>query len=1191
MSRNDAVDLAQRLYSRLPANYRAYDAEEPQDYAMLALLRVIGEQAANLRLDLDDLWDDFFIETASDWVVPYLGALVGTRLLPDPVEQGDRLEVANTVRWRRTRGTPAMLRSLARSVTGWPDDLAEYFQHLGWSQNVNHPRRFDPLSPDVRDPTVLGRLGRADDSASHAADFRLSAALDAPRLDRTSLGVGRAAWGTPGRYDIKNLGFLFRRLLTFKLEGVTPAADDPRLPQPVDPTCFTFDPLHHETPLFVEAMRQPLTRSEFERAPWATFGSDVAVRQVGVLLASDAKPAPATSQSEVPFSFGGRGAGLRLDALDGLRLLDTRPFDRGEPHFVIEAFWLEEGGGVVPLGSLSTLLAATGGVSAFGAHETATGPGRLALRVVTGRPIVAPSNPPVTVATSSAGGRFPGTVVAVQAIPDARPRTADALYVYLPPQFLGPADAPVDTPFQPIGRGVFHVAVDGTTYSQADMKAETLARPSEGQVYPPRPTTASTVPANEFVRIARRSGRLSPSDRIDSRPSGAYLLDDGRFAAARAIYRLELFTGTFQALGAIATVERDQSAHPDLEFSMGGPRWPSFSYAPRRFAAGDDPEAGLLAVHVSVVDGGDSVPATELVIVNRAGDSLLVYLPELEGIDADGVRMFIGADGSSHCAPASDDALAAVQAAGSLAGLPTARPSAGQALPIPGRRPLEQRRPVAIELCGGRCRTRLLPGELGIDPERGTFAFAAGDPSIGGGRLSVDYVEAFSDRIGARTFTRDLDGSVPTRIVAQLGDAPVVARERVHTTLEDAFTHSGENGTLEEVIEIADSATYVLDRELVFDRMAGGRLTVRAANGERPCIVLRASLPASSPASPPSSPPASPPVPPGGPILLFSSRLERLELGGLLISGGAVHVATSIKAALFSACTLDPRTAAAASLIVTDDDRNSQSAYLICRSVTGGLTMGDGIEQLTIADSIIDRFGALAIGGLPVVAPPASPPSSPPASPPSSPPASPRDADMLVPARPALRDGARDVLAFLRSTGPAIGVTRGGEMVRIATRLEAADVGLTESPVRRLHLERVTVLGRIRCEVLEASECLLDDIARVEDQQAGCIRFSRYELGSALPRRYQCVPSDEQSGAWSSRARCEAPLFGSRAYGWPNYVQLAARTPDSIRNASERRSEVGAFTGRLDTLRRRNFEMKTREFLPVGLSALALAET
>ena len=35
--------------------------------------------------------------------------------------------------------------------------------------------------------------------------------------------------------------------------------------------------------------------------------------------------------------------------------------------------------------------------------------------------------------------------------------------------------------------------------------------------------------------------------------------------------------------------------------------------------------------------------------------------------------------------------------------------------------------------------------------------------------------------------------------------------------------------------------------------------------------------------------------------------------------------------------------------------------------------------------------------------------------------------------------------------------------------------------------------------MLEASECLLDELVGVEDRQAGCIRFSRYEPGSILP--------------------------------------------------------------------------------------------
>ena len=108
MSRNDANDYAQRLYARVPAYYRVLDEE--QGMPLYALLATVGEQAANIRADLDALWDDFFIETCEDWVVPYLAALTGTHLLANPVGQRNRLDVRNTVMWRRSKGTPAMLR-------------------------------------------------------------------------------------------------------------------------------------------------------------------------------------------------------------------------------------------------------------------------------------------------------------------------------------------------------------------------------------------------------------------------------------------------------------------------------------------------------------------------------------------------------------------------------------------------------------------------------------------------------------------------------------------------------------------------------------------------------------------------------------------------------------------------------------------------------------------------------------------------------------------------------------------------------------------------------------------------------------------------------------------------------------------------------------------------------------------------
>src|SRR5690348_16998633 len=170
MSQNDASIFAQRLYSRIPADYRARDAE--RDFPLLALLRVIAEQAANLRQDLDSLWDDFFIETCDDWVVPYLATLVGTQLLPRADERSLRLDVRNTVRWRRSKGTPVVLREVAEAMSGWPTNrIAEFFASLGWSQNVNHLRLSHPLTADVRDPYRLDQLGHAIDPFAHAADL------------------------------------------------------------------------------------------------------------------------------------------------------------------------------------------------------------------------------------------------------------------------------------------------------------------------------------------------------------------------------------------------------------------------------------------------------------------------------------------------------------------------------------------------------------------------------------------------------------------------------------------------------------------------------------------------------------------------------------------------------------------------------------------------------------------------------------------------------------------------------------------------------------------------------------------------------------------------------------------------------------------------------------------------------------
>ena len=111
----------------------------------------------------------------------------------------------------------------------------------------------------------MSLLGTAADTFSHAADFKTASALSQARVVPESLGVGRAAWATPGRYQIKNLGFFERRLQTFVISGATPAAVAPGLATQANAACYTFDPLFRDTPLFVKDSGVPLTRAAFVR--------------------------------------------------------------------------------------------------------------------------------------------------------------------------------------------------------------------------------------------------------------------------------------------------------------------------------------------------------------------------------------------------------------------------------------------------------------------------------------------------------------------------------------------------------------------------------------------------------------------------------------------------------------------------------------------------------------------------------------------------------------------------------------------------------------------------------------------------------------------------------------------------------------------------------------------------------------
>ena len=59
---------------------------------------MIAEQVNVVEEDIAQLYENWFIETCEDWVVPYIGDLIGYRLVHDAGEPGDASTAAAALR-------------------------------------------------------------------------------------------------------------------------------------------------------------------------------------------------------------------------------------------------------------------------------------------------------------------------------------------------------------------------------------------------------------------------------------------------------------------------------------------------------------------------------------------------------------------------------------------------------------------------------------------------------------------------------------------------------------------------------------------------------------------------------------------------------------------------------------------------------------------------------------------------------------------------------------------------------------------------------------------------------------------------------------------------------------------------------------------------------------------------------------
>jgi hypothetical protein len=236
---------------------------------------LIGEQFDAVAGELDQLYDDLFIETCAPWVVAYLGDLVGVAPGAGDVAL-PRAAVADAIALRRRKGTVAVLEQLAHDLTGWPALAVESFPRLAVTQTVRHPVRNRGRLVELRRPGPLERLGGAFDAVAHRAEAR-------------RIGSGR------GRFNVPNVAVFVWRDLALPHRRVEAAAVDARR--------FRFRPLGFDGALVTRPRPEvtldhpassldlpvPVTRRAMAAAPGDYY--DVGA-SVAVWLAGAADPVP-----------------------------------------------------------------------------------------------------------------------------------------------------------------------------------------------------------------------------------------------------------------------------------------------------------------------------------------------------------------------------------------------------------------------------------------------------------------------------------------------------------------------------------------------------------------------------------------------------------------------------------------------------------------------------------------------------------------------------------------------------------------------------------------------------------------------------------------------------------------------------------------------------------------------------------
>lgn len=250
MSTNFTDPRIDRLYKLVPTIYRIRDAEN--GYVLQALLRVVAEQVNILEDNITQLYNNWFIETADEWAIPYIADLIGYTPVQEAGPASDdttaegralnnylipRREVANTIGYRQRKGRLSLIDQLTGDIGSWPGYAIEFYKLLGWNQNIDHLHMHRARTVDVRKMVELDRIGTPFDSFAHSVDVR--------RIDSNR---------RVGFYSIPSVGVFAWRLQPYAVTYTQAYVEEEAGPQ-----CSTFSVLGNCSQLFTNPQPRPAT--------------------------------------------------------------------------------------------------------------------------------------------------------------------------------------------------------------------------------------------------------------------------------------------------------------------------------------------------------------------------------------------------------------------------------------------------------------------------------------------------------------------------------------------------------------------------------------------------------------------------------------------------------------------------------------------------------------------------------------------------------------------------------------------------------------------------------------------------------------------------------------------------------------------------------------------------------------------